>query len=112
MKAIGGRLVAGQDITAGDLSLGERVGQFAGGVASGAGAAAGAIVTTPFAIVDPQARRGYSDQWRGFGSGLDDALSSVRVDPKPRSQRATAPGPQASTTSSAGSSPSNSTRTR
>ncbi|WP_245479545.1 alpha/beta hydrolase, partial [Hansschlegelia zhihuaiae] len=47
VKAIGGRLVEGQQIADSDLSLGERVGQLATGVATGAGAAAGAIVSAP-----------------------------------------------------------------
>ena len=119
VKAIGGRLVQGQQISSNDLSLGERVGQLATGVATGAGAAAGALVSAPLAIVDPRSRRSYGDQWNSAGDGLGDALGSFalpppqkrQVSPAPAAQASTTPA-QASTTSSAGSSPSNSTRTR
>lgn len=125
VKAIGGRLVQGQQISSGDISLGERVGQLATGVATGAGAAAGAIVTAPLAIVDPNTRRSYGDQWNAAGDGLGNALGSLapppqrsgrrgsarQVSPLAPVQASSAPA-QASTTSSAGSSPSNSTRTR
>ena len=119
VKAIGGRLVQGQQISSNDLSLGERVGQLATGVASGAGAAAGAIVSAPLAIVDPRSRRSYGDQWNSAGDGLGDALGSFapppqqkrQVSPQPPAQASSTPA-QASTTSSAGSNPSNSTRTR
>lgn len=113
VKAIGGRLVEGQQISAGDLSLGERVGQLATGLATGAGAAAGAIVTAPIAVVDPRTRRGYGDQLSSAGGGFEDAFGSLAPDIRRRGQaRPAGPAPQASTTSSAGSSPSNSTRTR
>lgn len=124
VKAIGRRLVAGQQISDSELSLGERVGQLATGVATGAGAAAGAIVSAPIAIVDPKTRRSYGDQWSSAGDGLGDALGSLappaprggrsaprQASPQPPAEASTTP-PQASTTSSAGSSPSNSTRTR
>lgn len=125
VKAIGGRLVEGQQISSSDLSLGERVGQLATGVAAGAGAAAGAIVTAPLAVVDPNTRRSYGDQWNSAGDGLGDALGSL-APPPPRGGRPAAPRQvtsqppaqassapvQGSTTSSAGSSPSNSTLAR
>lgn len=77
VKAIGGRLVAGQDVTAGELGLGERIGQVAAGAATTAGSAAGAIVTAPIAIVDPATRRNYGDRLndlRGNVSGTFDPL--------------------------------------
>lgn len=110
VKAIGGRLIEGQQIADSDLSLGERVGQLTTGLATGAGAAAGAIVSAPLAIVDPRTRRSYGDQWNSVGGGFDDAASSLRPDIRRRGQptaRAQAP-----TTSSAGASPSNAAVTR
>lgn len=104
MKAIGGRLVAGQTLTDSDLSLGDRVGQLTAGVASTAGAAAGAVATAPLAVIEPKTRRGYGDQLGDVGAGIEDTFSSVRPDIKRRGQ--------ASTVSSAGSNPSNSARTR
>jgi esterase/lipase superfamily enzyme len=90
VQAIGGRLVAGQEITASDLSLGERVGQLATGVASGAGGAVGAIVSAPIAIVDPRSRRSYRDQIGNVGAGLDDAFTAfqplTRMRPRARPQ--------------------------
>ncbi|PZQ15911.1 MAG: esterase [Ancylobacter novellus] len=104
VRAIGVRLVDGQKIATNDPSLGERVGQFTTGLASGAGAAAGAIVTAPLAIVDPRTRRSYGDQWGSVGGGFNDAASSLRPDQRRRAQAPTA--------SSAGASPSNSAATR
>ncbi|MFC3691789.1 alpha/beta hydrolase [Chenggangzhangella methanolivorans] len=113
VKAIGGRLVEGQQIADSDLSLGERVGQLTTGVASSAGAAAGAIVSTPLAIIDPRTRRSYGDQWGTVGGGFDDAASSLRPDIRRRgAARPQAGAAQASTTSSAASRPSNSAATR
>lgn len=113
VKAIGGRLVEGQQIADSDLSLGERVGQLTTGVASGAGAAAGALVSAPLAIVDPRTRRSYRDQWGSVGGGFDDAASSLRPDIRRRAAAQQQPtAAQASTTSSATSSPSNSAATR
>lgn len=114
VSAIGQRLVAGQKITDDQLSLGQRVGQLAGGVAAGAGAAAGAVVSAPLAIVDPRTRRSYGEQFDQIGSGFGDAAGSLDLGVRRRAQapQASQAPAQAATTSSAGASPSNSTRTR
>ena len=104
VKAIGGRLVAGQQITDSELSLGERVGQFTAGVASTAGGVAGAVVSAPLAIVDAKSRRSYGGQWDSVGDGLDDTFSSVTPEMRRRGQ--------APTTSTAGSKPTNQPTTR
>jgi esterase/lipase superfamily enzyme len=78
VKAIGGRLVAGQDISASDLSVGERVGQVASGLASSAGSAAGAIVTAPIAVVDPRSRRAYGDRLRQLDGDLRGTFEPIR----------------------------------
>ncbi|MGA0530489.1 alpha/beta hydrolase [Hansschlegelia sp. KR7-227] len=108
VKAIGGRLVAGQQISDSELSLGERVGQVASGVASTAGSAAGVIINAPLAVVDPKVRRGYGDQLGQFGGNIDDAFSPLR----PNLRRGAQAPAQAPTTSSATSSPSKSATTR
>lgn len=86
VQAIGGRLVAGQQISDSDLSLGERVGQLTTGVASGAGGAVGALVSAPLAIVDPRTRRGYGDQLGAVGAGFGDAFSSLQPEQRRRVQ--------------------------
>jgi esterase/lipase superfamily enzyme len=102
VKAIGGRLVEGQQIADSDLSLGERVGQLATGVATGAGAAAGAIVSAPLAIVDPKTRRSYREQMNSVGGGFDDAFSSIRPDLRQRERPAKAQAPTVSEASATG----------
>ncbi|MFD1704140.1 alpha/beta hydrolase [Methylopila henanensis] len=78
VKAIGGRLVAGQEISANELSLGERVGQAAAGAAATAGSAAGAIVTAPIAIVDPASRRNYGDRLNDVRGNVGGTFDSLR----------------------------------
>ncbi len=78
VKAIGGRLVAGQDISQGDLSIGERVGQVAAGVATSAGAAAGVILNAPIAAVDPNTRRTYGEQIDNLRGSVGETLDPVR----------------------------------
>ncbi|MFD1333642.1 alpha/beta hydrolase [Methylopila musalis] len=78
VQAIGGRLVAGQEISASELSLGERVGEAAAGVAATAGSAAGAVVTAPIAIVDPASRRNYGDRLRELRGQAGGTLDTLR----------------------------------
>lgn len=78
VKAIGGRLVAGQDVTAGELGLGERLGQVAAGAATTAGSAAGALITAPIAIVDPATRRNYGDRIEDLRGNVDGTFDPLR----------------------------------
>lgn len=56
VQAIGQRLMEGQDMGQGKGSLGEQITLAATGAASTVGATAGAIITAPIAVVDPNAR--------------------------------------------------------
>ncbi|GLK68122.1 lipoprotein [Hansschlegelia plantiphila] len=77
VRAIGGRLIAGQEISQNELSLGERVGQVAAGVATTAGSVAGAAINAPIAIFDPKVRRAYGDQMRAIGGNIEDTTAPL-----------------------------------
>ncbi|MBL8578566.1 MAG: alpha/beta hydrolase [Mesorhizobium sp.] len=67
VRLIGARLVAGQVIDDSDASLGERIGIAAMGVGQAVGGAAGAVITAPIVVLDPNTRRTYNDQLNQIG---------------------------------------------
>ena len=52
-QLIGERLIAGQTISGSDVSLGERISEFATGVGETVGGAAGVALSAPIAVLDP-----------------------------------------------------------
>ncbi|HSI41641.1 MAG TPA: alpha/beta hydrolase [Xanthobacteraceae bacterium] len=62
VQLIGTRLMTGQPISEDDPSLGERIGVAASGVGQAVGGAAGAALSAPIAVFDPNTRRTYEDQ--------------------------------------------------
>jgi len=67
VRSIGARLVSGQELNDGQAGVGDRLGMFAAGTVSTVGAAAGAAVATPFAIVDPRTRENLHEHYEAVG---------------------------------------------
>lgn len=74
VRLIGTRLVAGQVIDDSDPSLGERIGIAAMGVGSAVGGAAGAVVTAPIVVLDPNTRRTYPSQVQQVGQAAESVV--------------------------------------
>jgi esterase/lipase superfamily enzyme len=55
------------------VGLGEKITQAAAGAAASAGHAAGLIVSAPVAIVDPDTREHYGDEFDAFSRSVTDA---------------------------------------
>jgi len=73
VRAIGVRLAGGQLL--GDRAgVGQTIGQVTTGAVGAVGAAAGAAVSAPFVLVDPQSRESFGDNFERVGAGLGDAL--------------------------------------
>ncbi|WP_279483806.1 alpha/beta hydrolase [Aureimonas sp. SK2] len=74
VRAIGGRLIAGDNISDSRIGVAETIGATAIGTAQGVGSAIGATATIPSAIVDPEGRRRLreriEDSGRNFGGSL------------------------------------------
>jgi esterase/lipase superfamily enzyme len=67
VRLIGQRLAAGQTLSDGRASLGEKIGTIAVGAASTVGAAAGVVVSAPFAVIDPDTRETLGDRAAEIG---------------------------------------------
>jgi esterase/lipase superfamily enzyme len=65
VEAIGFQLANGQTLSDNKGGLGERIGQMANGANSTFSTAAGVLVATPVALVDPRTRENLADQLRG-----------------------------------------------
>lgn len=78
VKLIGNRLIAGQEVSDANVSLGEQIGATTLGVAQTAGSAAGAVATAPIAIFDEEARRELAERVdetaRGLGGTVQTAV--------------------------------------
>lgn len=77
VRLIGTRLVAGQVIDDSDISLGERIGIAAIGVGSVVGGAAGAVITAPIVVIDPNTRRTYNDQLNQVGRAAGSVVEAA-----------------------------------
>ncbi|MGH6835280.1 MAG: alpha/beta hydrolase [Methylocella sp.] len=77
VQLIGERLIGGQTITGFDVSLGERISEFAMGVGETAGGAAGAALSGPIALLDPNTRRTYGGQLGQLGRAVDETVGSA-----------------------------------
>lgn len=82
VRSIGARLASGQALNDGQAGVGDRLGMFAAGTVSTVGAAAGAAVATPFAIVDPRTRENLGEHYEAVGHHARHAIhSGTGVDP-------------------------------
>lgn len=79
VKLIGTRLIAGQQISDSDLTLGERLAGATVGAASVVGSTVAAVVAAPIALVDPATRRGLKRQVRSIGEHAESAAASSAV---------------------------------
>jgi len=76
VRSIGARLASGQELNDGQAGVGDRIGMFASGTVSTVGAAAGAAVATPFAVVDPRTRENLSEHYGAVGHHARHAIHS------------------------------------
>ena len=76
VRLIGTRLVAGQVIDDSDASLGERIGIAAMGVGSAVGGAAGAVISAPIVVLDPNTRRTYGEQVMQVGRAAESVVQA------------------------------------
>lgn len=76
VRLIGARLVAGQAIDDSDASLGERIGIAAMGVGQAVGGAAGAVITAPIVVLDPNTRRTYNEQVKQVGRAAESVVET------------------------------------
>lgn len=77
VRLIGARLAEGQTMTDAKSAFGDKFVAVTSGAAASVGAAAGLIVTAPVAIIDPNTRDTYDDQWRSLGSSISDNAAST-----------------------------------
>ncbi|MGH6813078.1 MAG: alpha/beta hydrolase, partial [Methylocella sp.] len=77
VQLIGERLIAGQSISGSDVSLGERISEFATGVGETVGGAAGVALSAPIAVLDPNTRRTYDQQVGQLGRAVDETVGSA-----------------------------------
>jgi esterase/lipase superfamily enzyme len=70
VRLLGQRLIAGQTVTNQDVSLGTELGASAITLSNTVGSVAGAAITAPIAILDPNSRDAFTAQSRRFGQGL------------------------------------------
>jgi esterase/lipase superfamily enzyme len=73
VQLIGRAVAGGQVLTDSRVGLGEKITQAAAGAAASAGHAAGLIVSAPVAIVDPDTREHYGDEFDAFSRSVTDA---------------------------------------
>jgi esterase/lipase superfamily enzyme len=76
VQRIGQRLIAGEAFAGAGESLGERVGGFAMGVGQTVGGAAGLALSAPIAVVDPNSRRTFNEQFDHLGQVIDETVDS------------------------------------
>lgn len=72
VRLLGAQLINGDTPT----GVGERVGGTAMGIAQGVAGATGLTLSAPIAIVDPEVRRAYSNQFRQMRQAVDNAVAS------------------------------------
>lgn len=84
VRSIGARLATGQTLSDGQAGVGDKLGMAAAGAASTVGAAAGAAVTVPFAIVDPRTRENLSDHFEAIGDHAKNTLETSGSVLRPR----------------------------
>jgi esterase/lipase superfamily enzyme len=77
VQLIGQRLIADQTISGSDVSLGERISEFATGVGETVGSAAGVALSAPIAVLDPNTRRIYDAQVGQLGRAVDETVGST-----------------------------------
>ncbi|RXF73718.1 alpha/beta hydrolase [Hansschlegelia zhihuaiae] len=77
VKLIGSRLIAGQQVSDADLTLGERIAGATVGAAAAVGSTVAAVATAPVAIVDPATRRSYGRQVRQISQNAGEAAASA-----------------------------------
>lgn len=70
VRLLGQRLIDGQQVTNQDVSLGTELGASAMSLSNTVGSVAGAAITAPIAILDPQSRDAFDVQTRRFGQGI------------------------------------------
>lgn len=76
VRSIGARLASGQPLNDGQSGVGEKLGMVTAGAASTVGAAAGAAVAAPFAIVDPRTRENLSERFDSIGEHAGHTVDS------------------------------------
>ena len=76
VRLIGTRLIAGQQIDDADASLGERIGIAAMGLGQTVGGAAGAVISAPIVVLDPNTRRTYGEQVGQVGRAAEGVLET------------------------------------
>jgi esterase/lipase superfamily enzyme len=74
-RIIGRTLTADQTLTDPSASIGEKFTRATAGLTASVGQAAGAVVSAPLAIVDPDTRENYGDQIDAFGQSVRDAAT-------------------------------------
>jgi esterase/lipase superfamily enzyme len=72
VRFLGAQLINGDT----PATVGERVGGTAMGLAQGVAGATGLTLSAPIAIVDPQVRRAYSNQFRQMRQAVDNAVAT------------------------------------
>ncbi len=77
VQLIGQKLIAGQTTSGSDVSLGERISEFATGVGETLGGAAGVALSGPIAVLDPNTRRTYDGQVGQLGRAVDETVGSA-----------------------------------
>lgn len=77
VRYLGEQLINGEGARDSQANFGERLGGISMGVAQGVSGAAGLALGAPIAIVDPQMRRAYSEQFDRVRRAVDNAASSV-----------------------------------
>lgn len=70
VRLLGQRLIDGQEVTNTEVSLGTELGASTMTLSNAIGSVAGAAITAPIAILDPQSRDALNAQTRRFGQGI------------------------------------------
>ncbi len=73
VRAIGTRLVNGEELSQSRIGLGDSITILAAGTAKAVGTGAGLLVSTPLSVVDPTTRRNLASQAEDFGGQIDAA---------------------------------------
>ena len=77
VKLIGQRLVEGQPLTDSRVGIGDHVSALAIGATKFVGSAAGVIISTPIAVVDPATRESLNNQIEGMTGAAAGAASAA-----------------------------------
>lgn len=77
VQLIGQRIVAGQTLSDGSVSLGDRIGGVAMGTAQTVGSAAGLVVNAPISIFDPGTRRNYGQQVNRLNRAVSNTVETA-----------------------------------